>query len=274
MKNNQIDSSTSLYGVFGDPVSHSLSPVMQNAAFSHIGYNGVYLAFRVKEIGAAIAGVKAMNIKGISITIPYKISVIDFLDEMDDMSMKIGAVNTVINRNGSLAGYNSDYLGAVAALAEKTTIRDKEVAIIGAGGAARAIGFGILSEGGRLTILNRSAEKGEHLANALNAEFSLLKDFKEAKYQILINTTPLGMTPDIETTPVPEACLEKGMTVMDIVYNPLKTRLLNEAEKAGCTIIDGVSMFVYQGAFQFELWTGEKAPIEIMKNAVLDRLGS
>ncbi|MDM8525740.1 shikimate dehydrogenase [Desulfococcaceae bacterium HSG8] len=263
------DSHTALYGVFGDPVSHSLSPVMHNSGFSHIGYNGVYLAFRVKDIAAGVSSIKALDIRGVSVTIPHKVAVMEFLDELDDMAKQIGAVNTVINRDGILSGYNSDCLGAISALAEKTDIRGKKTGIIGAGGAARAIGFGIRSERGNVAIVNRSADKGEKLAADIGAEFCPLSDIEKLGCEILINTTPLGMTPNIETTPIPIRYLEKGMVVMDIVYNPLKTRLLKEAEAAGCTTIDGVAMFVYQGAFQFELWTGEKAPVEVMREAVM-----
>jgi len=265
-----INVSTSLYGIFGDPVSHSLSPVMHNAAFSHIGYNAAYLAFKVKDIGAAVSAIKALNIKGVSVTIPHKVAIMPFLDEVDEMAEKIGAVNTVVNRDGILTGYNSDWLGAVKALSEKTDIRYKEAAIIGAGGAARAIGFGLKSEGGKVLIVNRSSDKGEKLARDIGTDFLLLSEFRGDKYDILINTTPLGMTPNIETTPVPKDCLAKNTVVMDIVYNPLKTRLLKEAEDAGCTVIDGLSMFVRQGVFQFELWTEKKAPVEVMREAVLN----
>ena len=268
-----LNSDTSLFAVIGDPVSHSLSPVMHNRAFTNAGYNGVYLAFRVKDIGKAVSGIKALGIKGASITIPHKISVIKFLDELDDTAEKMGAVNTVINRHGVLIGYNSDSLGAVKALLEKTAIKDKDVVILGAGGAARAIGFGIISQGGRVTIINRTAAKGEKLARDLRSEFQPLSDLKKAKCQILINTTPVGMIPDTDAMPVRKEHLEKSIVVMDVVYNPLKTRLLMEAENIGCVTIDGVSMFVYQGAFQFELWTGMKAPVDVMKKAVLNTLG-
>ncbi len=268
-----LNSDTSLFAVLGDPVSHSLSPVMHNRAFTNAGYNGVYLAFRVKDIGKAVSGIKALGIEGASITIPHKISVIKFLDELDDTAEKMGAVNTVVNRQGVLTGYNSDSLGAVKALLEKTAIKDKDVVILGAGGAARAIGFGIISQGGRVTIVNRTAAKGEKLARDLRSEFQPLSDLKKAKYQILINTTPVGMIPDTDAMPVHKEHLEKSIVVMDVVYNPLKTRFLMEAENIGCVIIDGVSMFVYQGAFQFELWTGMKAPVDVMKKAVLNALG-
>jgi shikimate dehydrogenase len=268
-----INSDTILFAVLGDPVSHSLGPLMHNTAFSELGYNGAYLAFRVKDIGKAVVGIKALGIKGASITIPHKVPVIDFLDELDDTAKKIGAVNTIINRGGVLTGYNSDGLGAVKALFERTAIKDKHVVIIGAGGAARAIGFAIISEGGRVTVINRTPAKGEALANDLGADFQPISNINKTACHILINTTPVGMTPDIDVMPVRKQDLDKAMVVMDIVYNPLKTRLLKTAEHIGCRTIDGVSMFVYQGAFQLEWWTGMKAPVEVMKKAVLNVLG-
>jgi shikimate dehydrogenase len=263
-----ITSSTELYGVFGDPVSHSLSPVMHNAAFAHIGYDAVYLAFRIKDIRAGVNAIRALGIRGVSVTIPHKVSLMEFLDEIDDMAETIGAVNTIINQDDKLKGYNSDWLGAVSALKEKTDISGKTVAIIGAGGAARAIGFGIKKESGRVTIVNRSADKGERLAGAIGADFCPLSETGSLNYHILINTTPLGMTPNIDTMPILKQAIRPQTVVMDIVYNPLKTRLLKEAEENGCTIIDGLAMFVYQGVFQFELWTGKNAPVDVMREAV------
>ena len=269
----RINSGTILFAVLGDPVSHSLGPLMHNTAFSELGYNGAYLAFKVKNIEKAVVGIKALGIKGASITIPHKVSVMDFLDELDDTAKKIGAVNTIINREGVLSGYNSDGLGAVKALLEKTSIKGKHVVILGAGGAARAIGFAIISEGGRVTIINRTPAKGEELANDLGADFQPISKMNKAACHILINTTPVGMIPDIDAMPVEKQDLDKAMVVMDIVYNPLKTRLLKTAEDIGCRTIDAVSMFVYQGAFQLELWTGMTAPVEVMRKAVLTALG-
>ena len=268
-----INSNTSLYAVLGDPISQSLSPVMHNSAFSDVNYNGVYLAFRVKEIGKAISGIRALGIKGAGITIPHKVKVMDFLDEIDDMAGKIGAVNTIVNRQGKITGYNFDSIGAVKAIKEKTGINNKTVAILGAGGAARAVGYGIISEGGRLTISNRTKDKGEKLAEDLGSEFCPLEDFKKIKCDILINTTPVGMKPNVDSMPVEKKHLNIGMIVMDIVYNPFKTSLLKVAEDMGCTTIDGVSMFVFQGAGQFELWTGKKAPVDLMRKTVLKALG-
>ena len=206
---SMINSNTSLYAVLGDPIFQSLSPAMHNSSFSHVNYNGVYLAFRVKEIGKAISGIKALGIKGAGITIPHKVKVMKFLDEIDDTAGKIGAVNTIINRQGNITGYNYDSVGAVNAVKEKTEIKNKSVAVLGAGGAARAVGYGITSEGGRLTILNRTKERGEKLAAYLGCDFYLLEDFRKVKCDILINTTSLGMAPNINEMPVEKKHLNR-----------------------------------------------------------------
>ena len=268
-----IDTQTRLYGVFAHPVGHSLSPVMHNRAFEATGHNGAYLAFDVPDITSAAAAARALNIRGLSITIPHKVAVMPLLDDLDPMVRKIGAVNTVVNREGRLTGYNSDGLGVVSALKEKTPIENKTVVIIGAGGAARAIGFSLKAEGARVTIVNRSHKRGAALARDLDAPFLPLADFRRPMYHILINTTPVGMTPHVDAMPVGEHMLEPGMVVMDIVYNPLATLLLKTAAKRGCTTVDGAAMFVYQGAFQFELWTGKKAPVAVMRETVMNALG-
>jgi shikimate dehydrogenase len=267
-----IDSNTSLLGLIGNPVEHSLSPVMHNQAFAAVGYKGIYLAFKIIDLASAIKGIKALNFKGVSVTIPHKVNVIQYLDEVDDAAANIGAVNTIVNQNGKLIGYNTDCRGALEALKTRTAIQDKSVAVIGAGGAARAIGFGLASAGGRVTIVNRSRATGERLAADLKAEFLPLSDWQPHRYEILINTTPVGMYPETDATPVPKKNLSKEMVVMDIVYNPLKTRLLKEAEAQRCRIISGISMFVFQAALQFELWTGAKAPVAIMQRSVLEAL--
>ena len=260
--------STAVYAVIGDPISHSLSPVMHNRAFAHIGHNGVYVPFRVTDIQAAVTGIRAFEIKGASVTIPHKVSVMRYLDDIDPKALEIGAVNTIVNRNGHLVGYNSDYLGAIKALTKQTHLRGQTVVIIGAGGAARAIGFGVIHAGGRVLILNRSADKGQSLADDLGAEFRPLSECRSIVGQILVNTTPVGMFPHADEMPITNDLLTPDLTVMDIIYNPLKTRLLKEAQNLGCKTIGGLSMFVYQGAFQFELWTGESAPIDVMTAAV------
>jgi shikimate dehydrogenase len=267
-----IDTNTSILGLIGNPVTHSLGPLMHNQALTAVGYDAVYLAFRVTDPGSAIKGIRAMNFKGISVTLPHKVTVMQYLDEVDETAAKIGAVNTIVNQRGKLIGYNTDCPGALEALRTKTAIEGKSAAIIGAGGAARAIGFGLVAAGGHVTILNRSPAKGERLAADLAAEFRPLDEWQLQQYEILINTTPVGMHPDTHATPVPKKHLSEDMVIMDIVYNPLKTRLLKEAAAKKCRTISGVSMFVFQGAHQFELWTGRKAPVEVMHRAVLEAL--
>ncbi len=258
----------SLFAVFGNPVVHSLSPVMHNAAFAATGVNGVYAAIRVKDIRLAAAGVRSLGLKGASITLPHKEAVMACLDYIDPTARRIKAVNTLLNADGSLKGFNTDCAGALQALAEKTTVSGRQIAVIGAGGAARAVAYGVLSAGAKVCVFNRSREKGEALAAELGTEFKPLDEFNAEHCEILVNTTPVGMTPRTEASPVGRETLRPGLVVMDIVYHPLKTRLLREAEAAGCLTIDGLSMFVHQGARQFELWTGLPAPADIMRLAV------
>ncbi|MFP4533733.1 MAG: shikimate dehydrogenase [Desulfobacterales bacterium] len=267
-----ITGETIVYGVIGNPVAHSLSPVMHNQAFSNTGYPGVYLPFQVQDIGAAVDGIRALNVRGVSVTIPHKEAVMPYLDQIDDSAREIGAVNTVVNDKGRLIGYNTDAYGAVTALSEKTDIKNKDVVILGAGGAARAISYGVLKQGGRLHVLNRSAEKGERLAGFLGAVFYPMDRFDQAPCDILINTTPVGMHPEVDAMPVARNRLNDHMVVMDIIYNPVKTRLLEAAEAIGAQVISGVPMFVYQGARQFELWTGLDAPVDLMKEVVYEAL--
>lgn len=267
-----IDANTSLFGLIGNPVAHSLSPVMHNQAFAAAGCNAVYVALKVTDPGSAINGIRALNFKGLSVTLPHKVGVMEYLDEIDEAAIRIGAVNTIVNNHGKLSGYNTDCQGAINALLARTSIEGKSLAIIGAGGAARAIGFGLTTAGGRLTILNRTRTIGEQLAADLQADFLPLDECQPSSYDILINTTPIGMHPDTDATPLVNNLLSKEMVVMDIVYNPLNTRLLKEAAARGCRTINGVDMFVFQGAQQFELWTGQKAPEDVMRTAVLQAL--
>jgi shikimate dehydrogenase len=267
-----IDADTSLFGLIGNPVAHSLSPVMHNQAFAATGYNGVYLSFRVTDPAAAIKGIRALNFKGVSVTLPHKVAVMEYLDEVDKTAVRIGAVNTIVNNQGRLIGYNTDGQGALHALRARTSIKEKSVALIGAGGAARAIGFGLVAAGGHVTILSRSRTSGERLAADLQAEFLPLYAWQQDRYEILINATPVGMHPETDATPIPKEELSENMVVMDIVYNPLDTQLLKEAAAKKCQTINGVAMFVFQGAHQFELWTGQKAPVDVMQNAVLEAL--
>lgn len=263
----KIDEHTSLYGVVGMPLGHSLSPVMHNAAFRELGLNAVYLAFESTNLEGTIRGGRAMGIKGLSVTIPYKSRVIPFLDRIDPMARKIGAVNTVVLEGGGLVGYNTDAAGALKALQEVTALRNKRVVILGAGGAARAIGHILVKNGGRPSIINRSVKHGEALARDLDGVFVPMADVKGFETDILINATPVGMYPDEDEFPL-DLAETKAEVVMDIVYNPLETRLLRMAKAKGAAAVPGIKMFVFQGAEQFRLWTGLEAPLEVMENAV------
>ncbi len=268
----RIDSRTALYAVLGNPVAHSLSPVMHNAAFTRTGHNGVYVALKVTDPEAAIHSLRALGIAGASVTIPFKTDVIDHLDQLDPVAADIGAVNTIVNRNGCLIGYNTDGSGALRALAAKSAVRGKRIAVVGAGGAAHAISYALIHEGAHVVIVNRGAARGELLAKRLTADFVPLKDFGGNRYDVLINTTPVGMFPDMDALPVDRTVLRPGMVVMDAVYNPLTTRLLRLARRMGCATVSGVEMFVYQGAAQFEWWTQMPAPVEIMRSVVMTAL--
>lgn len=267
-----MDAKTQVYAVIGNPVRHSLSPVIFNRAFSETGFNGVYVAFQVTDIAEGMAGMRALGIRGASITIPHKVSIRKCLDELDVSSENVRAVNTVVNIDGRLKGYNSDCIGAVKALEEVTSLNGKRVAIIGAGGAARAIGFGIQSRGAEPTIINRTVSTGEKLATALGADFIPMDTLHELPFDILIQTTSVGMTPHIHQSPIPHSLLFSDLLVMDIVYTPLNTRFLKDAEAAGCRTITGLSMFVHQAAFQFELWTQRPAPVHLMRQSLAECL--
>lgn len=241
---------------------------MHNAAFEAAGYDGVYLAFEVADVSAAVEGIRALGIHGVSVTIPHKVTVMSLLDEIDETARKIGAVNTIVNQNGTLKGYNTDCAGAVAALMEKTEVNEKHVLIVGAGGAARAIGFGLSGKGAHVTLCNRTEEKGERLAREIQGSFCRLEDIGDRNWEIIVNATSVGMTPNTHDMPIPENLLRTGQVVMDIVYNPIETMLLKKASQTGCTIVDGAAMFIHQGATQFEFWTGRSAPVSVMAETV------
>ena len=267
-----INAATSIYCVIGRPIGHSLSPLMHNAAFAHHGLNRAYVAFEVRDLAGAVAGFRGLNIAGASVTIPHKVAVMDYLNQIDDLARQIGAVNTVVNKDGRLCGHNTDCHGAVEALRTKTDLEGKSAIILGAGGSARAIGFGLKAAGCDVLIANRSPDKGRQLALDLGCKSLPLEQLTQLDSDILINTTPVGMSPNTESMPVPSGLLKPDLVVMDIIYNPLRTRLLDQAARAGCQVIDGVAMFVHQGARQFELWTRTKAPVEVMRRAVMEAL--
>ena len=269
-----IDGHTKIFGILGRPVTHSLSPAMHNAAFRHLGINAVYVAFPVTDLPQAVAGLRGLGIGGVSVTIPFKEEAMPLLDEIDPQAAKIGAVNTVVNRDGRLTGYNTDWLGAVTALQARTNLAGQHVLILGAGGASRAIAFGIIRAGGRVTLTDVDQARASALVKDLGAEAIPPDAVDRCPATILVNATPVGMTPDIDGIPINPELLSRFQVVMDIVYQPLTTRLLKEALARSCATIDGLQMLIHQATAQFELWTGQVAPLEVMARAAHAALGA
>ncbi len=267
-----IDGATRVYGILGQPVAHSLSPAMHNAAFRRLDLNAVYVAFPVTDLVQAVAGLRGLDVGGASVTIPFKEDIIALLDEIDPQAARMGAVNTVVNRDGRLVGYNTDWQGALVALEEKTEVAGKRCLILGAGGASRAIAFAIQEQGGRVAVTDLDTARALALSRKLWVEVVAPDYLAQYSAQILINATPVGMEPQQDGIPIDPELLSRYEVVMDIVYRPLDTRLLREARSQGCQVIDGLRMLIHQGAAQFELWTGRPAPVEVMARAAYDSL--
>jgi shikimate dehydrogenase len=280
-----ITGKTNVFGIIGDPVEHSLSPGMHNAAFKELDLDNIYVPFQVKaeNLGDAILGAQSLGIKGFNVTIPHKTEVINYLDYLDIAAGLIGAVNTIeFGKNGAV-GHNTDGIGAVKAIEDVTPVKNKKVIILGAGGASRAIAFQLLLNGvDNLIIANRTVEKASELKTDLvekldhevrvsGLDENLIQELKDT--DILINTTPVGMYPNVDQKPVVNAgMMHHDLVVNDIVYNPLKTGLLKEADKAGAKSISGIKMLIYQGVEAFKIWTGIEPPVEIFQNALMTEL--
>jgi shikimate dehydrogenase len=261
-----IDAQTQLYGIIGNPVRHSLSPIIHNGAFRRMGLNAVYLAFEVNDLQETISGLRELRLRGVSVTLPFKTQILPYLDKIEGVASKIRAVNTILNEGGRMIGHNTDWYGALQALETKVDLKGKRVILLGAGGAARAIGFGLKEKGCQVIIFNRSQNRAEVLAEELGCVHHPLSCFGEMDGDILVNATSVGMYPLDAESPIPKEILKEGMVVMDIVYRPLRTRLLREAEQQGCITIDGLEMLAHQGAAQLEIWTGKKPDISEIKN--------
>ncbi len=273
----EINKETKLYGIIGNPVSHSMSPAIHNAAFAEKGLNNVYVPLKIANIGAFMKECRKIDFHGFSVTIPHKESVLPFLDDLDHTARKIGAINTIVNKNGKLTGYNTDCMAAVMCLEyglkiSNNTLDNKKVSIIGAGGAARAIAFGLKEKGCDITIYNRTLERAEKLSDDVKCKFERFEEIHKHDSNILINTTSIGMFPNVNRTPIPENVLKKGMIVFDAVYNPIETTLLRDAKEKGCHTVNGLSMFINQAAEQFRLWTNIDPPVELMTNVVKEML--
>ncbi len=273
-----INGKTILHGIIGNPVQHSLSPVMHNRAFAALGLNGVYVPMAVEDVTVAVPGLAALGFRGVSVTVPHKETVMDCLDEIDPVARRIGAVNTLLFRrhpeSGQVVsrGFNTDWLGSNLALAEKMKLPGSRVLVLGAGGAAKAVGFGLVEAGAEVVITNRSAERGRKLADWLGCAFCEGDQLGTLQADALINTTSVGMEPDAEGIPVDPELLSTFHVVMDIVYAPLQTTLLRKAAEAGCCTVDGLAMLLYQGAVQFKIWTGQQPPKDVMRQALLAEL--
>ncbi len=269
-----------LYAVFGDPVEHSLSPVMHNAAFAALGMDCEYHKFRVTkdDLKEAIHGAKAMGFGGLNLTIPLKEKAIRMV-EPDPLAEAVGAVNTIEFRDDSIIGHNTDGIGALNSLKSSgVVVSHSNVLLLGAGGAARAVAYQLASNGARVTIANRTSKRAVELATNVSsvgrAEGTGLEDLPGLVEQshIIINTTSVGMHPDTDQTLVSEDMMHAGQVVFDLVYNPLQTKLLKEAKKAGAITVDGIKMLVLQGVESFRIWTGTEPPVDIMERAVRDVL--
>jgi shikimate dehydrogenase len=272
-----------LYAVIGDPIAHSMSPLMHNDLFQYYNLDAHYQPLFVKKenLREAIVGLKAIGVSGFNVTIPHKTEIIPFLDEVDPLAEQIGAVNTVVNQNGRFVGFNTDGLGFIAGLTSLVPeIQAQNVLLIGAGGAARAIFYTLAKNGIQtLDICNRTVQKATELifdcpykpnSNALS-----IKDAENQlqQYDIIIQTTNIGMSPFLEQIPISLERLRSGSIVSDIIYNPLETQLLKAAKEKDAVIQNGIDMFVNQGAIAFQYWTGIMPDVKRMKQNVLDQLG-
>jgi len=276
----RINGKTRLLCLIGDPVEHSLSPMMHNLSFEELGLNYVYMAFRVtkERLETVVEGFRAIGVKGFNVTTPLKRDIVVFLDKLDPRAAKIGVVNTVLNDHGEFIGFNTDGVGVVKALEDRGVKLDGlSIVLLGAGSAGRAIAYALSEIPCRLTILNRTAEKAKSLAEELSdglAEVSwkqlTIDSLTECvpRADILINATSVGMKPKDAETPVPKRLLRKELIVFDIVYNPLETRLLKEAREVGATTLDGLEMLLHQGIEAFKIWFNLEPPVGLLKKAI------
>jgi shikimate dehydrogenase len=280
-----ISGKTQLFGVIGNPIEHTLSPIIHNAAFEALELDFAFLAFKVQaaDLGDALSGMRALNIHGLNVTMPHKNTVIKYLDEVDPGVKTIASVNTILNKDGKLLGFNTDGVGALSALEQNgVEVSGKKILLLGAGGAAKAIAYIISQEAAELVILNRTLNQATEIANILKQKFnkkinvdtlspSAIRD-NLANADVLINATSIGMKPNANQTLVEPQLLKSDLAVMDIVYDPLETKLARDAKAAGAKVVSGVEMLIYQGAASFEIWTACNAPVEVMRKAALSHL--
>lgn len=281
-----ITGKTQLIILIGNPVEHSMSPKMHNAAFKELGLDYVYVALRVdnNKVKKAIEGIRAFNMKGANVTVPHKINAMQYLDEIDPVAENIGAINTILNKDGHLYGTNTDGIGAVRSLSEEgVDLKGKKIVMIGAGGVARPISYNFAPDAKEFILFDIVESSVQTLTDELNEKLKgtihgyqsdsekIAKELQDA--DIFINATPVGMYPKVDDSVIPKDLLREDLVVFDVVYNPLETKLLKDAKAIEAKAISGVMMLVYQGVAAFELWTDKKAPVPLMKKMVLEGLG-
>lgn len=270
---HRLNRRTRIYGIIGDPVAHSLSPVMQNAAFGARRLDAVYVPFLVRDLRDFLRTAREMGVSGFSVTQPHKETILRYLDDCDPLAERIGAVNTVVVRgNGKLYGYNTDYVGVLRPLARQMDLVENHVLIVGAGGAARAVAFALAWAGSRVFIAARRPAQAEALARAVDGTAIALESVHRLDFDAIVNATPVGMEPDAARSPLGASQL-RARVVFDMVYRPRETRLLRLARARGLKVIPGWQMLLEQGAAQFEIWTGLRAPLRVMRQALLRALG-
>lgn len=284
-----VTGKTKVIGIFGFPIEHSLSPVMHNRAFDFLGLDYSYVPFLIagEKLEQAVEGIRAMNLVGVNVTIPHKSAVIPFLDEVSPEAKALGAVNVIVNHDGFLKGYNTDGPGFYKSMVDEagTKAKGKKVVILGAGGAARGVAFELASQGAAsITVLNRNLQKAADLVEDLRNTYPdcLTESLDSGEdvlgrvipsADILINSTPVGMYPHHnEPSPVNSELIRPGLVVCDFIYNPLETVLLKEARERGAITLSGLGMLLYQGVLAFKLWTGQDAPVEVMREALLQQM--
>jgi shikimate dehydrogenase len=282
-----IDATYQVCALLGFPAHHSMGPAIHNAAFAALGLPLVYVAHDVAPaaLQAAVAGARALGYRGLSVTMPHKVAALALVDEVDPMAEAIGCINTIVNRDGRLYGYNSDGQGALDALARAgVVLANRRVLVLGSGGAARAVAMTVALRGqpARLTLLGVVPDELAALGRDVRqrcgfpVETQALDDrtlaTAIADSDVLLHCTPVGMTPQTDRSLVPKARLRPTLAVFDAVYNPRRTLLLEQAAEQGCRVVEGMEMFLGQAMVQFELWTGQPAPLEVMRKVIEARL--
>ena len=264
---------TRIYGVIGDPIAHSLSPLMHNAAFAARGLDAIYLPFRVRDLRDFIEAVRGFGISGFSVTLPHKQRILEYLDGCDSLAAEIGAVNTVQTQGGNrLYGYNTDYAGVLHAIERRVPLVSSRVLLLGAGGSARAVAFALAKAGAAVVVWARRQGQARALARAAGGQAIARAALRREKFDAIVNCTPVGMYPG-GGSPLDAAELN-ARVVMDLIYRPRETELLKRAARRGIAVISGVEMFLAQGAAQWEIWTGRRAPHDVMRRAVLAALAA